>query len=263
MDELIKISYENSDRPTVMGRELHKALGLKTPYHKWFARMCEYDFIENEDFIAIGQKCPTAQGNMTTFTDHQLTLSMAKEICMIQRSEIGKKCRQYFIEVERKWNSRNLNQITDSSAFENLSPQLQLLINLETKQREQEKALADIQKKLEEQETNRDEIIKATLAFGRISYSQQKEISKAVRSKAIEICRYAQTFDTVGNRIISSIYKGIQKYFDIKSYKDLCFNQLTDSFAFIADYEPEPKLLLAISQATPKPDMSFLNLLEN
>lgn len=46
MNELIKISYENAERPTVSGRELHDALEVETPYHKWFPRMCEYGFLE-------------------------------------------------------------------------------------------------------------------------------------------------------------------------------------------------------------------------
>ena len=102
MNEIIKINNDNSDRPTVMGRELHEVLEIKTQYSKWFDRMCEYGFTENSDFITISQKRLTAQGNETTYTDHQLFIDMAKEICMIQRSDIGRKCRQYFIEVEKQ-----------------------------------------------------------------------------------------------------------------------------------------------------------------
>lgn len=58
---------------TISGRELHEALGIKTQYSKWFARMCEYGFAENTDFIAVSQKRLTAQGNETTFTDHRCT----------------------------------------------------------------------------------------------------------------------------------------------------------------------------------------------
>lgn len=107
MNELININYENSDRPTVMGRELHKALDVKTPYTQWFGRMCEYGFTENEDFALVSQKCETnnPKNPFTTLNDHQLTIPMAKEICMLQRSEKGKQFRQYFISIEEKWNS--------------------------------------------------------------------------------------------------------------------------------------------------------------
>lgn len=104
MNEIIKVNYDNADRPTVMGRDLHEALGIGTQYSKWFDRMCEYGFVENEDYIAISQKRLTAQGNETAYTDHQLTLDMAKELCMIQRTKEGKRFREYFIEVEKAWN---------------------------------------------------------------------------------------------------------------------------------------------------------------
>lgn len=105
MNELVKVNYEDANRPTVMGRELHDALEVKTAYKDWFPRMCEYGFAENADYKAIAQKRATAQGNVTTYLDHQLTLDMAKELCMIQRTEKGKVFRQYFIEVEKAWNS--------------------------------------------------------------------------------------------------------------------------------------------------------------
>lgn len=106
MNELIKVNYEN-DRPTILGRDLHEALEVKTPYTQWFDRMTEYGFTENADFILVSQKCETnnPKNPYTTITNHQLTIDMAKEICMIQRSEKGKQFRQYFIEVEKKWNT--------------------------------------------------------------------------------------------------------------------------------------------------------------
>lgn len=103
MNELIVVNYdENTDRPTVMGRDLHKALEVETRYNDWFKRMCEYGFSENEDFYSILSK--THEGGRPS-TDHQLTIEMAKEICMIQRTEKGKQCRRYFIEVEKAWNN--------------------------------------------------------------------------------------------------------------------------------------------------------------
>lgn len=108
MNELIKINYEdNSDRPTVLGRELHEVLGIKTKYVDWFNRMCEYGFTENTDFILVAQKRETnnPKNPYTVVNDHQLTIEMAKEICMIQRSDKGKQCRQYFIELEKAWNT--------------------------------------------------------------------------------------------------------------------------------------------------------------
>lgn len=104
MNELLKVNYD-SERITLSARELHEFLGIKTRYNDWFERMEKYGFTENVDYRAITQKRVTVQGNGTTYTDHEITLDMAKEIAMLQRSERGKQCRQYFLELERKWNS--------------------------------------------------------------------------------------------------------------------------------------------------------------
>ena len=108
MNELIKISYENAEHPTVSGRELHEALEVKTAYKDWFPRMCEYGFTEGEYFNPLKNEQVRTEGNRQVsreLTDHQLTIPMAKEICMLQRSEKGKQFRQYFIRVEEAWNS--------------------------------------------------------------------------------------------------------------------------------------------------------------
>ena len=104
MNELLRVNYD-SDRITLSARELHEFLGIRTQYSKWFERMSGYGFDENVDYRAISQKRLTAQGNETTYNDHEITLDMAKEIAMIQRSKKGKQVRQYFLELERKWNS--------------------------------------------------------------------------------------------------------------------------------------------------------------
>ena len=107
MNELIKVSYEN-EQPTVLGRDLHEALGIRTAYKDWFPRMCEYGFTEKVDFNPLKFERVHEEGGRTVtreIIDHQLTIEMAKEICMIQRSEIGKKYREYFLELEKQWNT--------------------------------------------------------------------------------------------------------------------------------------------------------------
>lgn len=96
--------YESGE-PTVSARDLHEKLNIGTQYTKWFERMAEYGFSENVDFQAISQKRLTAQGNETTYIDHNISIDMAKQICMIQRSPEGKQIRQYFIDLEKAWNT--------------------------------------------------------------------------------------------------------------------------------------------------------------
>lgn len=107
MNELIKVDYQN-ERPTVSARDLHEFLEVGTEFRHWFPRMCEYGFIEGVDFNPFkNDRVQNEGGRMVTRTveDAQLTIDMAKEICMIQRSEKGKQARQYFLQLERDWNS--------------------------------------------------------------------------------------------------------------------------------------------------------------
>ena len=104
MNDLLKINFD-TEQPTVSARELHEGLNIGTQYTKWFERMLEYGFSENIDFIAISQKRLTAQGNTTTYVEHQVSIDMAKQICMLQRTEQGRKYRQYFLDLEKAWNT--------------------------------------------------------------------------------------------------------------------------------------------------------------
>lgn len=104
MQELIKIEVNENQEPIVNGRELHETLGIKTEYKKWFERMKEYGFTENTDYVRVTQKCHTLGGEQE-MVNHAIKLDMAKEIAMIQRNEKGKKVRQYFIQVEKDFNS--------------------------------------------------------------------------------------------------------------------------------------------------------------
>lgn len=103
MNMIIPVNYEN-DIPTVSGRELHAVLNIETRYNDWFKRMCEYGFIEGTDYYSfLSNRVDGLAGKPRK--DHLITIDMAKELCMIQRSEIGKRCREYFLEIEKKWNS--------------------------------------------------------------------------------------------------------------------------------------------------------------
>lgn len=107
MNELLKVNYDN-DRITLSARELHEFLEVKTSFKDWFPRMCNYGFNESQDFNPLKNEQVRLEGNRQvkrTVQDYEITLDMAKEIAMIQRSDKGKEVRQYFLELERRWNS--------------------------------------------------------------------------------------------------------------------------------------------------------------
>lgn len=105
MNELITTSQNEQGDIILSGRELHDLLGVKTNYSTWFERMCEYGFIENVDYILLSNFEKQIGSGGHNKIDHHIKLDMAKEIAMIQRTEKGKQARQYFLQLEKMWNS--------------------------------------------------------------------------------------------------------------------------------------------------------------
>lgn len=93
MQNLIKINYDASDQLTVSARELHERLEIKTAFKDWFPRICEYGFTPGTDFNPLKNEQVRAEGNREVrreLLDYRISIDMAKQVCMIQRSEKGK-----------------------------------------------------------------------------------------------------------------------------------------------------------------------------
>jgi anti-repressor protein len=104
LNDLISITTNDQDEQLVNGRELHEFLEVKDNYTDWFKRMIKYGFEENVDFTSLSEKSGKPFGGRPQL-NHFIKLDMAKEISMIQRSEKGKRARQYFLQVEKAWNN--------------------------------------------------------------------------------------------------------------------------------------------------------------
>lgn len=103
-EQLIPANTASPDRITVSARDLHAALEVETRFNDWFLRMCEYGFEEGKDYCSfLSNRADGLPGKPRK--DAEITIEMAKEICMLQRSEKGKQARQYFIQLEKDWNS--------------------------------------------------------------------------------------------------------------------------------------------------------------
>lgn len=101
MNELIVTKQNEQGEVVLSGRELHEFLEVKDNYTDWFKRMVKYGFEEGIDFIGLFRESIGGRPSQ----DHHIKLDMAKEISMIQRTEKGKQARQYFLQVEKMWNS--------------------------------------------------------------------------------------------------------------------------------------------------------------
>lgn len=105
--QLLKVEVNDKQEQVVSGRMLHEFLEINTPYTMWFNRMLSYGFNENIDYITDNKNVRRADGTLMPQMqiNHILKLSMAKELCMLSRTEKGKEARHYFIQCEESWNS--------------------------------------------------------------------------------------------------------------------------------------------------------------
>lgn len=101
----MKVQVKN-DRQLVSARDLHKGLGLKKKFSAWWEQNSK-EFEEGTDFAREPESYQVQLGNgaTTLMDDYFLTIDMAKELCMMSKTEKGKEVRKYFIQVEKKWNS--------------------------------------------------------------------------------------------------------------------------------------------------------------
>lgn len=145
--ELIKVTTNEQGQKLVSGRELHEVLEIGTKYQDWINRMIEFGFQEDVDFTVITQPTQKREGSRIVtrnLENHILTLEMAKHIAMVQRTEIGMKVRNYFIECEK------VAQIP----YANLSPELKAIFAIDNKQQELERQQKVIDQRLTNIEEN-------------------------------------------------------------------------------------------------------------
>lgn len=144
---LIKITENEKGEPTVSGRELYKFLEVTERYSNWFKRMLQYGFIENVDYL--GCKVFNTQAKQE-LQEHILKISMAKEIAMLQRNEKGKQIRQYFIEVEKRYNDPMYQMAKSLQYANNIIEQNKIEISkLELENKEQKEIIIEQKPKVE------------------------------------------------------------------------------------------------------------------
>lgn len=103
MNELLQINYE-TEQPTVSARSLHEALSIEKRFSAWFETNSQ-GFMESVDFTSVLSGTVVNNGASRELQDYNLSIDMAKHICMMSRTEKGKQCRQYFIDLEKAWNT--------------------------------------------------------------------------------------------------------------------------------------------------------------
>ncbi|MFS1134845.1 ORF6C domain-containing protein [Enterococcus hirae] len=228
MDLIPIITNENNEQ-LVSGRDLHEFLEVATEYKKWFSRMAEYGFVENIDFVRVTQKCPTP-GGIQNITDHAMSIDMAKEISMIQRTEKGKQARQYFIEVEKRSKQREHELLSDPRT------QLKLLYQFG----EQTAVRVDaIEKDVS--------ILKDTM---RVSGKQEADIRRAGNRKVMEVLggKDSTAYESISKKVFANFWSEFKRYFAIPRYGELPCKQFDEALNFIDEWLPETAIRMEIHQ---------------
>ena len=219
MTELVKVKQDDKGNVIVSGRDLHEFLEVNTQYTIWFERMKEYGFVENTDFVALNQKRLTAQGNKVAYIDHALTLDMAKEISMIQRTEKGKQARRYFIQVEKAYRKeRELPQ----------TPEERLALTMEVTLR------LDKRVKKVEDDIN---FLKNT---SEIDSVQRYQLRKARNHKAVETLggknSNAYKDRSLSRKVFRALEHDFKETFVISRYEDLKKEDFEAAIKFIENW---------------------------
>lgn len=225
--ELIKITTNENGEQLVSGRELYEFLEVGTPYDKWFPRMCEYGFSEGTDFSTFLSESTGGRPR----TNHAMTLDMAKEISMIQRTEKGKQARQYFIEVEKEYKEFQKRLPNTREAIQ----QLLLQGVEEVNQR------VDV---MEERLSNVEENAK-------LDTGDYNVISKRVKKRVYEVAR-AYGLNVKQSKLLSPLFKdingGIKRIANVDARTQLCKKHYQSVMDFINDWEPATATRYEIKQ---------------
>ena len=196
-----------------------------------------------------------AEGNRRTYKCYDLTRDGFSLLVM---GFTGKDALDWKLRYIDAFNRMEQKLRQSAPVLDNLSPQLQYLIQMEQRQNQLEQRQTELEQKLD---ADRDAYVMAAFEFGRIGALQRAEIQKAVKVKAIDLCEYAETYDKVGKRVINSIYKALQKRFDVPSYLDLQYQHYTDALIFIQCWQPTKALCEVIRKESPRANFSLLNML--
>ena len=222
MNEIIKIKYDN----TVSARELHNFLEVKTHLSTWIKRMCEYGFHENIDFSIL--KSGNRNGGVDIIDDFVLTLDMAKEISMLQRSEKGKQARRYFINCEKK-----LKEVVKKplSTLEQLDMHYLVL-------KEQNKEINEVKSDVIN--------VKADVTYLKNSLplfvEDCNELKRKVNSKCCEVLKGYKTpaynNKSIRTKVYSDIYGQVKREFGVSRSSSIKHIYIDKALEIVANYEP-------------------------
>ncbi|TGY52347.1 ORF6C domain-containing protein [Ligilactobacillus murinus] len=241
MNYLIPVEKDEQGNVVVSGRELHDFLEINTPYTQWFERMVGYGFDENVDFIGLSQKSEKPIGGRPQ-QDHALTLDMAKEISMIQRTERGKQARQYFLEVEKRYKQQNNLRMPETP--------LEIMSVVGKITERQDKQLKELNTK-----------VTYLTDLAGLTSSRNKELTKARNKRVIERCGGAgsNAYKDVALRkkVYHQMFQDYKEYFDVNQYTDTPMKRFDEAKNFITNWHERYPLEQEIKRANEQTNLEI------
>lgn len=216
-EDVIPVYDTDTGEKVVLGRELHKRLKIKTPYHIWFPRMAEYGFVDGTDYFTEnknvhredGRKMPQVQ------IDHIIKLDMAKHIAMIQRTPEGMEIRQKLIDLEK---NVSVNQ------FAGLSKELQAILVIDQRTMKQEQRISALENTMT------------------IDYNQQRVLKRVVNTVVINALggmdSPAYKSRSVSQKLFMECNRDIQDWFNVNSRNNVPKKRFDEAVEYIKKWRP-------------------------
>lgn len=241
MNYLIPVEKDEQGNVVVSGRELHDFLEIDTPYRVWFPRMVEYGFDENVDFVGFVQKSTKPVGGRPQ-QDHAMTLDMAKEISMIQRTERGKQARQYFLEVEKRYKQQNNLRMPETP--------LEIMSVVGKITERQDKQLKELNTK-----------VTYLTDLAGLTSSRNKELTKARNKRVIDRCGGAGSNaykDVVlRKKVYHQMFQDYKECFDVNQYTDTPMKRFDEAKNFITNWHERYPLEQEIKRANEQTNLAI------
>lgn len=213
-NELISVYETDKGEKVVYGTELFECLGSKRQYTDWIKeRFLDCDAIENQDFQSFSQK--NEKGGRPK-TEYIIKLDIAKEMAMLERNDIGKQVRRYFIRIEEKYKQ-----------LQKPKSALQIL----------QDAMLEVDKKIEIVNEDLQEFKKDIPLLG----LECQQITRAKNQKIVPLLggKDAPAYKDVSLRgkVYRDINQQICREFDVDTYKAIKRNQIDSALKIIKDYQ--------------------------
>ncbi|QMU08605.1 antA/AntB antirepressor family protein [Levilactobacillus suantsaii] len=225
MNELIKTFKQNDGTVAVDARDLHDFLEVGKDFTSWLKDMIDYGFEEGKDFTPFSVKSTGGRPR----AGYALTLDMAKELSMIQRTDKGKQAREYFITMEKR-----AKQVTLPMA-----PEEKLMLVMENANRAN-KRLTGVEERMDEFEANQK---MDPTEYSTVSHGVTRAVNRYVGEHHLQLTRDQRA------ELYKDISTGLNKVCGVHTRTQIRAKDFNRAMKYIYDWEPNTATKMMMQQA--------------